>query len=57
MEAEQFLIAYVPSMTTTAYALQRSIILNKILLSTKTVVVKMQYFIFPLFYVDNILKY
>lgn len=60
MEAEQLSGAYVQSMPSTAYALQRNIVLNNILLpSTKTLVVKMQYFIFSfvLFHVSNILKY
>lgn len=54
MEAEQLPSAYVPSMPTTAYALQRSAVLNNNLSSTKTVVVKMQYFIFSLFYFVSI---
>lgn len=58
VEAEQLPSAYVPSMPTTADVLKRSIILNNILSSTKTVVVKMQYFFPPfiLFHVNNILK-
>lgn len=48
---------YVPTTPATAKALRRSTILNNILLSSiKTVVVKMQYFIFSLFHVNNILK-
>lgn len=49
IEAKQLLSAHVPS---TAYALQRSIILkNNLLLSTKSlIVVKVQYFIFFLYF-------
>lgn len=59
MEAEQLPSANVPSMPSATDALQRSIIQDNILSSTKTIVVKMQYFIcsFILVHVMNILKY